>query len=64
MAPPSLSSKVIQNFGAKFCSMSEEDLSDKNLKKKKFSSGSIYPKKPNKKDKNVKKEDNNEEDKE
>jgi hypothetical protein len=62
--PPFLSSKVIRNLGAKFCSMSEEDLSDKNLKKKKFSSGSICPKKPNKKDKNDKKEDNNEEDKE
>jgi hypothetical protein len=36
--PPSLSSKVIRNLGAKFCNMSEEDLSDKNLKKKKFSS--------------------------
>jgi hypothetical protein len=50
--PPSLSSKVIRNLGAKFCNMSDEDLSDNNLKKKKkFSSGSIGPKKTSKKDK-------------
>jgi hypothetical protein len=61
--PPSLSSKVIRNLGAKFCSMSEEDLSDNNLKKKKFSPGSVGPKKTSKKDKNDKNEDNNEEDK-
>ena len=49
--PPSLSSKVIRNLGAKFCNMANEDLSDNNLKKKKFSSGSVGPKKTSKKDK-------------
>jgi hypothetical protein len=52
--PPSLSTKVIRNLGAKFCSMTEEDLSDKKLKKKN-SSGCVGAKKPNKKDKNDKK---------
>jgi hypothetical protein len=51
--PPSLSSKVIRNLGAKFCNMSDEDLSNNNLKKKKFSSGSVGPKKTRKKDKKM-----------
>jgi hypothetical protein len=38
-------------WGAKFCNMANEDLSDNNLKKKKFSSGSVGPKKTSKKDK-------------
>jgi hypothetical protein len=33
--PPSLSAKVVRNLGANFCNMSEDDLSDKMLKKKK-----------------------------
>jgi hypothetical protein len=49
--PPSLSSKVTRNLGAKFCNMLDEDLPDNNLKKKKFSSGSVGPKKTSKKDK-------------
>jgi hypothetical protein len=61
--PPSLSTKVIKNLGAKYCSMSEEELSDTKLKKKKNSSGCVGPQKPNKKDKNGKKEDNADEDK-
>lgn len=61
--PPSLYAKVIRNLGAKFCNMSEEDLSDKKLKKKKNSLGCVGPKKPNKKDNNDKKEDNADEDK-
>jgi hypothetical protein len=61
--PPSLSSKVIQNLGNKFCSMSDDDLSDTNLKKKKSSSGSVGQKRMSKKDKdNEKNEDSNEED--
>jgi hypothetical protein len=43
--------------------MSEEELSDTKLKKKKNSSGCVGPQKPNKKDKNGKKEDNADEDK-
>jgi hypothetical protein len=58
-----LSVKVIQNLGAKFCNMSEDDLSDKMLKKKKNSSGCVGPKKPGKKDKNDKEKDNEDEDK-
>jgi hypothetical protein len=62
--PPSLFSKVIQNLGTKFCNMSDEDLSDNNLKKKKFTSGSVGQKKMSRKDKeNEKIEDTNEEDK-
>jgi hypothetical protein len=52
--PPSLSAKVIRNLGAKFCSMSEDDLSNKMLKKNKNSSGCVGPKKLGKKDKNDK----------
>jgi hypothetical protein len=48
---PAMSSKVIRNLGAKLCNMSDEDLSDNNLKKKKFSLGSVGPKKASKKDK-------------
>lgn len=61
--PPFLSAKVIRNLGAKFCNMSEEDLSDKKLKKKKSTLGCVGPKKPNKKYNNDKKEDNADEDK-
>jgi hypothetical protein len=60
--PPTLSTKVIRNLGAKFCSMSEEELTDKNLKKKN-STRSVCSKKPNKKDRNDNKEDSNDEDK-
>jgi hypothetical protein len=56
--PPSLSSKVIQNLGTKFCNMSDEELSDNNLKKKKSSSGSVGQKRTSRKDKeNEKNED-------
>jgi hypothetical protein len=62
--PPSLSSKVIRNLGTKLCNMSDEELSDNNLKKKKSSSASIDQKKTSRKDKeNEKNEDINEEDK-
>jgi hypothetical protein len=60
---PSLSSKVIRNLGNRFCSMSDDDLSDTNLKKKKSSSGSVGQKRMSKKDRdNEKNEDSNEED--
>jgi hypothetical protein len=49
--PPSLSSKVIWNLGTKFCNMSDKELSDNNLKKKKSSSGSVGQKRTSRKDK-------------
>jgi hypothetical protein len=62
--PPSLSSKVTRNLGTKFCNMSDEELSDNNLKKKKSSAGSVGQKRTSRKDKeNEKNEDTNEEDK-
>jgi hypothetical protein len=53
--PPSLSAKVIWNLGTKFCSMSEDDLSDKILKKKKNSSGCVGPKSQERKTKMTRK---------
>jgi hypothetical protein len=47
--PPSLSAKVIRNLGAKFCNMSEEELSDKKLKKKKIPQDVLAPKSQTKK---------------
>jgi hypothetical protein len=61
--PPSLSAKVIRNLGEKFCNLSEVDLSDKALKKKKNPTGYVGPKKPGKKDKDDKKQDSVDEDK-
>lgn len=61
--PPTLSTKVIRNLVSKFCSMTEDELTDKNLKKKKTSSRSVCSKKPNKKDINDKNEDSNDEEK-
>jgi hypothetical protein len=60
--PPTLSTKVIRNLGSKFCNMSEDELTNKNLKKK-TSSRAVCFKKPNKKDRNDKKDDNNDEEK-
>jgi hypothetical protein len=39
--PPTLSSKVIRSLGSKFCKMTEDDLLEKNLKKRKTSSRSV-----------------------
>jgi hypothetical protein len=39
---------VIRNLGTKFCNMSDEELSDNNLKKKKSSSGSVGQKRTSK----------------
>jgi hypothetical protein len=60
---PPLSAKVIRNLGEKLCNLSEVDLSDKVLKKKKNSTGCVSPKKPGKKDKNDKEQDSEDEDK-
>ena len=59
-----MSGKVIQNLGEKFYNMSEADLSDKILKKKKKNSaGCVGPKKPGKIDKNDKEHDSEDDDK-
>lgn len=60
---PSLSAKVIRNLGEKFCNLSEVDLSDKVLKKKKNPTGCVGSKKPGKKDKNDKEKEYEDEDK-
>jgi hypothetical protein len=61
--PPTLSTKVIWNLGSKFCKMSEDDLTDKNLEKKKSSSGSVSSSRPNDKKRNGKKDGSNDESK-
>jgi hypothetical protein len=39
--PPLLSSKVIRNLGSRFCNLSDEDLSERRLKKKKLTVGVV-----------------------
>jgi hypothetical protein len=59
--PPTLSSKVIQSLGSKFCKMSEDDLTDKSLKKNKSSSGLVSSSKSEDKKRNGKKDGSNDE---
>jgi hypothetical protein len=59
---PSLSAKAIRNLGERFCNLSEVDLSDKALKKKKNPSGCVGPNKLGKKDNENKKQDSADED--
>jgi hypothetical protein len=60
--PPSLSAKVIRSLGERFCNLSEVDLSDNALKKKKSPSGCVGPNKPGKGDKEDKNQDSTDED--
>jgi hypothetical protein len=60
--PPSLSAKAIRSLGERFCNLSEADLSDKALKKKKNPSSCVGPNKPGKSDKEDKKQDSTYED--
>jgi hypothetical protein len=39
--PPLLSSKVIRNLGSRFCNLSDDDLSERRLKKKKLAVGVV-----------------------
>jgi hypothetical protein len=49
--PPSLSAKTIRRLGERFCNLSEEELADKALKKKKNPPGCVGSNKSGKKDK-------------
>jgi hypothetical protein len=49
MAPP-LSSKVLRNLGSRFCNLSEDDLSEHRLKKKKSAAGSVGQQRVGRKD--------------
>jgi hypothetical protein len=53
--PPSLSAKTIRSLGERFCNLSEEELADKALKKKKNPPGCVGSNKSGKKDKGDKK---------
>ena len=60
--PPSLSAKTIRRLGESFCNLSEEELADKALKKKKNPPGCVGPNKSGKKDKGDKKQDSSDDD--
>jgi hypothetical protein len=60
--PPSLSAKTIRRLGESFCNLSDVELDDKALKKKKNPPGCVGPKKPGKKDKGDKKQDSSDDD--
>jgi hypothetical protein len=55
--PSSLSAKTIRRLGESFCNLSEEELADKALKKKKNPPGCVGSNKSGKKDKGDKKQD-------
>jgi hypothetical protein len=61
-APPSLSAKTIRRLGERFCNLSEEELADKALKKKKNPPGCVGSNKSGKKDKGDKKQDSSDDD--
>jgi hypothetical protein len=60
--PPSLSAKTIRRLGERFCNLSEEELADKALKKKKNPPGCVGSNKSGKKDKGDKKQDSSDDD--
>jgi hypothetical protein len=60
--PPSISAKNIRRLGERFCNLSEVDLFDIALKKKKNPSGCVGPSKPGKGDKEDENQDSTDED--
>lgn len=48
--PPLLSSKVMRNLGSRFCNLSDEDLSERRLKKKKLIVGAVGQQRTDRKD--------------
>jgi hypothetical protein len=48
--PPLLSSKVMRNLGSRFCNLSDDDLSERHLKKKKLAVGAVGQQRTGRKD--------------